>query len=121
MLRQPAALIADAVGLGKDARSAGILCSELYPRGRGKRILVVTTKSMLGEFQKEFWTRFFHPRWVRLIQLRHSAASASTFPPTRTRFTTTTRPIVSVDTLKNDRDTRFLTSTTPSWDNHRDR
>ena len=53
-------LIGDDVGLGKTLE-AGLLASELILRRRARRILAVTTKAMLTQFQQEFWTRFSIP------------------------------------------------------------
>jgi len=96
-------LIADDVGLGKTLE-AGLITSELILRGRAERILVVTTRAMLLQFQKEFWTRFCIP----LSRLDGAAIRRmrNQIPIHYNVFNQFDRSIVSIDTLKQDSEMR---------------
>lgn len=103
-------LIADAVGLGK-TMECGILLSELIRRGRGRRILVVTVKSMMVQFQKEMWSRFTIP----LISLDSQTLQRiqKEMPGTYNPFHFYDKSIISIDSIK--KDGKYTTYIENAW------
>jgi hypothetical protein len=100
---RPRLLIADTVGLGKTLEG-GVLTAELIRRGKARRVLVVTTKSMMRQFQQEFWSRFT----IAFTRLDSTGIQRirREIPANHNPFNYYDRTIISVDTLKRDSEYR---------------
>ncbi len=108
---RPRVLLADTVGMGKTIQ-VGVLLSELIYCGRGQRILVVCLKSMLGQLQKEFWSRFTIP--LKAIDSDKLQRTYTKIPSNMNPFNYYDKVIVSMDTLKSTKWMKFLD--TSYWD-----
>ena len=116
-LRQPRLRDPDC-GFGRprqDAPEAGVLATELIQRGRGKRILVVTQKAMLTQFQKEWWSRFSTTAGATGFSRPGSGAQPHP-PPISQPFNYFDRSIISIDTLKSNLEYRNYLRENAWWD-----